>query len=50
MDKNVKNAINREVLQANSKRYFSDKSILMLNNTKPKPSTLWHMQHIPYQK
>ena len=49
MDKEVKNAINREILQSNSKRYFSDKSILMPNNTRPKPSTLWHMQHIPYK-
>jgi hypothetical protein len=30
-------------------KFYSQTSIIMPNNIKPKDSTIWHMQHKPYQ-
>ena len=54
MEREVKALIDYDVrkptgFHKNPLRFYSETSLLMPNNTKPKDSVVWHMRHKPYQ-
>lgn len=54
MDKEAKDLIDYDKrrptgFHENPLRFANSSTIIMPNNLRPKPETLWHMQHKPYQ-